>query len=120
VGGTRDLHTACVLRALINTGEVSVARQAAVKRRHVQTHGLCVVGQIFLLQLLGVQEQYSAHLPLCHPRIVLVVVQQLTTLFQRCGSNAAIVGLANAYAPFAQLAMHIQRLERIRLPAWAA
>ena len=56
----------------------------------------------------------------CNAHEVLVVVQQLATLFQRCGSNAAIVGLANGYAPFAQLAIHIQRLERIRLPAWAA
>jgi len=56
----------------------------------------------------------------CNAHEVLVVVPQRATLFQRCGGNDAIVGLADSRALFAQLAIHIQRLERIRLPAWAA
>jgi hypothetical protein len=43
----------------------------------------------------------------CNAHEVPVVVQQPTTMFQCCGSNDAIVGLANGYALFAQLAINI-------------
>ena len=37
---------------------------------------------------------------------------QRVTLFQRCDGNDAIVGPEDSRALFAQLAIHIQRLER--------